>query len=280
MRTLGLCTVQDLGRRGHMHEAVPPGGALVPELLVAANRRVGNRDDAPALEVLGRLVVRAASDVHIATHRESCELRPGGEHVVESAPLRAAYLAVRGGFDVPVRLGGRGTLLCARLGRPLARGDVLRVGTEARGVGGVGDHGTSRESDRFVGSDDVAVIPGPDLDAFESDAIEELVRATYRISPTSDRVGTRLEDLGAPSAGSRASSRNSSGLRCVEGYRERSRPMVIGALEVPRDGQPIVLGPEHPTTGGYPVIAVIASAELGRFFAIPLGGTVRFRVAR
>jgi allophanate hydrolase subunit 2 len=56
--------------------------------------------------------------------------------------------------------------------------------------------------------------------------------------------------------------------------------MVIGALEVPRDGMPIVLGPEHPTTGGYPVIGVIASAELGRFFAIRLGGTVRFRVAR
>jgi allophanate hydrolase subunit 2 len=54
--------------------------------------------------------------------------------------------------------------------------------------------------------------------------------------------------------------------------------MVIGAIEVPRDGQPIVLGPEHPTTGGYPVIAVIAHAELGRFFSIRLGGTVRLAI--
>ena len=52
--------------------------------------------------------------------------------------------------------------------------------------------------------------------------------------------------------------------------------MVIGALEVPRDGQPIVLGPEHPTTGGYPIVAVIATADFGRFFMIPLGGSVRF----
>ena len=56
--------------------------------------------------------------------------------------------------------------------------------------------------------------------------------------------------------------------------------MVQGALEVPRDGQPIVLGPEHPTTGGYPIIAVIASAELGRFHAIRLGGSVRFTSSR
>ena len=56
--------------------------------------------------------------------------------------------------------------------------------------------------------------------------------------------------------------------------------MVRGALEVPRDGAPIVLGPEHPTTGGYPLIAVIASAELGRFHAIPLGGQVQFSLAK
>lgn len=55
-----------------------------------------------------------------------------------------------------------------------------------------------------------------------------------------------------------------------------TRPMVRGAIEVPRDGMPIVLGPEHPTTGGYPVIGVIASDNLDRFFAIRLGGTVRF----
>lgn len=65
VRVLGLVTVQDLGRPGRMHEAVPPGGALVPELVVAANRAVGNPDGAPALEIFGRLVVRA--EVAVAT---------------------------------------------------------------------------------------------------------------------------------------------------------------------------------------------------------------------
>ena len=64
-RVLGLVTVQDLGRTGHMHEAVPPGGALVPELLVAANRAARNADDAPVLEIMGTLVVRAELDVEI-----------------------------------------------------------------------------------------------------------------------------------------------------------------------------------------------------------------------
>jgi allophanate hydrolase subunit 2 len=82
--------------------------------------------------------------------------------------------------------------------------------------------------------------------------------------PASNRVGTRLA---GPALPRRAD------------YRERSRPMVRGALEVPRDGQPIVLGPEHPTSGGYPVIGVIASAELGRFHAIRLGGSVRFLIS-
>jgi allophanate hydrolase subunit 2 len=240
VRCVGLCTVQDLGRRGHMHEAVPPGGALVPELLVAANRRIGNPDGAPAIEVLGQLVVK----------------HEGREHLVESAPHRAAYFAVRGGVDVPRVLDGRGTLLCAGLGKPLARGDVLRVGNEPE---------AQQPITELEDSDIITVIAGPDLEAFVPDALDELERATFRISPTSDRVGTRLE---GPT------------LERVTAYRERSRPMVIGALEVPRDGMPIVLGPEHPTTGGYPVIGVIASAELGRFFAIRLGGTVRFRVAR
>ena len=103
-----------------------------------------------------------------------------------------------------------------------------------------------------------------DAGAFDAAAISVLTSEPYRIAPSSDRTGTRLE-------GPRLSRRAE--------FRERSRPMVRGALEVPRDGLPIVLGPEHPTTGGYPLIAVIANTELGRFHAIPLGGQVRFVVA-
>lgn len=114
-----------------------------------------------------------------------------------------------------------------------------------------------------MGTVPISVVPGPDLTAFVPDAIDRLTAAPYRILPTSDRVGTRLEGTLIPHVP----------------HPEFSRPMVRGAIEVPRDGAPIVLGPEHPTTGGYPTAAVIAQADLGRFFAIRLGGTVRFRVA-
>lgn len=261
-RALGLCTVQDLGRRGHMHEAVPPGGALVPELLVAANRAAGNPDGAPAIEILGQLTVRATADTLVATDRDPVRLLRGDDTLtMESGALRCAYVAVGGGIAAPRILDGSGTLLCAGLGAPLRSGDTLAVARAAETY----EPETLEASQPFAASELIHVVPGPDQVAFGPEALAELVAAPYRILPTSDRVGTRLAGAALPR---------------VAGYREVSRPMVQGALEVPRDGQPIVLGPEHPTTGGYPIIAVIANAELGRFHAIRLGGSVRFAVAR
>jgi allophanate hydrolase subunit 2 len=82
--------------------------------------------------------------------------------------------------------------------------------------------------------------------------------ADYRVSPTSNRVGTRLDGPRLPAVPS------------------RSRPMIIGAIEVPPDGAPIILGPEHPVTGGYAVVGVVAHDDLDAAFAIPLGGRIRF----
>src|SRR5439155_4336919 len=107
----------------------------------------------------------------------------------------------------------------------------------------------------------IAVVPGPELDAFAPDALAVLTSQPYRILPASDRVGTRLAGLPLPRRAD---------------YVPVSRPMVCGAIEVPPDGQPIVLGPEHPTTGGYPLVGVVASRDLDRLFAIRLGGSVRF----
>jgi len=254
VRAAGLCTVQDLGRRGHMHEAVPPGGALVRELLVTANRSVGNADDAPAIEVLGQLVVRAEADVLIATDRLTPRmLRAGDELAITSEPVRVTYVAITGGVAAPRVLDGHGTLICAGLGAPLRAGDAIATGDRQVTA--------TRALEAFTATDVVHVLPGPDLDAFAPTALDALVAAPYRILPSSDRVGTRLSGADL--------------LRLAD-YRELSRPMVQGAIEVPRDGQPIVLGPEHPTTGGYPILAVIAAAELGRFHAIRLGGSVRF----
>ena len=254
-RALGLCTIQDLGRRGHMHEAVPPGGALVPALLVAANRAANNPDHAPAIEVLGQLAVRVDAELLVAVDGAPRVLGAGEERVVASGARRCAYLAVRGGIASPRILDGPGTLLCAQLGAVLRAGERLAIGALP----------TSHAApEPFEDRREIRVIGGPDLDAFAGDALAQLTSAPYRILPSSDRVGTRLAGPALPHA---------------PAHREVSRPMVCGALEVPRDGQPIALGPEHPTTGGYPIACVIASAYLGHFFAIPLGGAVRFVVA-
>jgi allophanate hydrolase subunit 2 len=251
VNAFGFATIQDRGRHGFMHEAVPPGGALVPELLVAANRRARNRDDAAAIEIFGALDVRADAAIAIATDREAIALAAGDAHRIESHPRRVAYLAIRGGVEAPVVLGGRGALVSAGIGSRLRVGDRVASANAPE---------VDAASSAFDDDGDLRVIPGPDLDAFADDALAVLASSTYRVSTASDRVGTRLE---GPPLSRRA------------GYVERSRPMVRGAIEVPRDGLPIVLGHDHPTTGGYPIIGVIASEDLGRFFAIPLGGAVK-----
>ncbi|HET7503540.1 MAG TPA: hypothetical protein VFK02_21105 [Kofleriaceae bacterium] len=256
VRAAGLVTVQDLGRPGRMHEAVPPGGALVRDRLIAANRAVHNPDDAPALEVLGNLVIRAEQAIEIATDTTARRALAAGEELsVTSEPRRVAYLAVRGGISSPLVLGGRGALLCAGLG------GLVRAGQRFTTARLTSVH-PPRGARPPAPPDDapIRLLEGPDPGSFAPGALDLLVSSTYRVLPSSDRVGTRLD--GPPLPRSTAP--------------EVSRPMVIGAIEVPRDGKPIVLGPEHPTTGGYPVIAVVATADLGRLFSIRLAGTVRF----
>lgn len=256
VRAVGLVTVQDLGRPGHMHEGLARGGALVPELLIAANRQVRNPDNAAAVEVMGSLTVRAEGRALVSTDTSGeRELGPGEELTVVSDKRRVAYLALRGGADEAVALGSRSVQLSAGLGQMLRAGSRLTAGDAPVVV---------RSIDQFLDRASICVVAGPDRDAFTPDARDLLLSARWTISPSSDRVGTRLE---GPS------------LARTDRI-DVTRPMVRGAIEVPRDGQPIVLGPEHPTTGGYPVIAVIAAEDLGRFFAIRPGATVTFEGRR
>jgi 5-oxoprolinase (ATP-hydrolysing) subunit C len=261
VRAMGLVTVQDLGRPGRMHEAVPPGGALVRDRLIAANRAVQNPDDAPAIEVLGQLVIRAERALLVATDTTAARtLQAGGELTVTSEPRRVAYLAVRGGVAAPLVLGGRGALLCAGLGGLVRAGHQFATAELAEVAPASRPARQASKAPDDPASQPIRLLAGPDPDHFAPGALDVLTSADYRILPSSDRVGTRLDGPALPRTG----------------VPEISRPMAIGAIEVPRDGKPIVLGPEHPTTGGYPIIAVVASTDLGRLFSIRLGGTVRF----
>lgn len=258
----GLSFVQDGGRVGHLHQGMPPAGALVPAALARANARVGNPPGAAGLERYGALRVAARGvPLELATDEgRPLRLRPGEELDLDwRAETRAGYLAVRGGIDVPLVLGGRGTHVRAQLGghrgRPLRRGDVLPVGTS---------QGDERALELPVLDPDapIAVVPGPDLEAFAQGSLARLTGTTWRLSHKSDRMGTLLEG---------------GTLAHHPGWEARSAPLVAGAIEVPPGGTPIVLGPEHPTTGGYPVIAVVA--EPWALYRRPLGQSVRFKLA-
>ncbi|HLK35851.1 MAG TPA: biotin-dependent carboxyltransferase family protein [Polyangiaceae bacterium] len=255
----GVATVQDAGRPGLMHQGVPEGGALVVELLGAANAAARNALGEAALEVFGSLTVAARGAPCLVANDDgqACVLADGETWSVTCARARVRYLAVRGGVDAPRVLGGRGTLLVAGLGghegRPLRKGDRLRVGSSEE-----------REATAPPPPDVVApirVLPGPDTERFAPPAVETLLGTPFFVSERSDRVGVRLRGQALGRVG------DDSGV---------SSPMVRGAIQVPVSGEPIVLGPDHPTIGGYPVIATVALAHLGALFARPVGGLVRF----
>jgi allophanate hydrolase subunit 2 len=263
-RVAGPAIVVDGGRVGHMHEGVPHGGAMAPERLARANALARNERGAAAIEIYGSLeVVARGGSVELADDVRGRLVLADGEVMVIATEGRARvrYLAVRGGIDVPVVLGGRGTLLVAAMGgyegRALRRGDVV-VGADA-------DESASASASADESEDvDAEIVEGPDADAGLLAAMEH---ATFTILPASDRIGTRLAGPAMPPH-SMQSARDRAG----------SKPMVPGAIELTPSGL-VVLGPDHPTTGGYPVVALVPARALGRFLARPIGASVRFRRA-
>jgi 5-oxoprolinase (ATP-hydrolysing) subunit C len=254
----GLATIQDGGRPGRMHQGVPPGGALVPELLARANWGASNDLVDPAIELQGSLTIVALGAMVVAADDGVPHaIDKGGTWTLKCGPARVRYAAVRGGVDVPVVLGGRGTLLVAGLGghhgRPLRRGDVLRVGSGAE---------LHRAPPPLPVLDAaIRVVAGPDLDRFDARAVALFLASQFRVSARSNRVGIHLE---GPT------------LARLDDDTAVSAPMVRGAIQVPSSGEPIVLGPDHPTTGGYPVLATVVRADLGNLAARPAGALVRF----
>jgi biotin-dependent carboxylase-like uncharacterized protein len=254
----GLAAVQDGGRAGRMHQGVPPGGALVPELLARANAAARNAPGEAGVEVFGALTIVARDPACVAG--DDCvarDLGAGESWSVTTAGARVRYLAVRGGIDVPIVQGGRGTLLVAGFGgvegRFLRRGDRLFV---RRGASFAAAPPPLPDPSRSI-----RVVAGPDGDRFDAAALDLLLRNEFKVSSRSDRVGVRLAGPALP--------------RLDSDYGD-SMPMVRGAIQVPASGEPIVLGPDHPTTGGYPVLATVVHADVGALMARPVGGSLRF----
>ncbi len=275
-RAAAIALLVDGGRPGRMHEGVPPGGPLVRSLLARANAAVGNAPDACAVEVSGTIEVVARGGPLVVADDASgpITLADGESHVVSTAArARVRYLAIAGGIDAPVRLGSRGALLVAGIGGLLRKGHRLasdgRRAREMKGATQSAPHAQGAPVVPDVPAPDapIAILPGPDAGDI---AFQDLAAHAFRISPASDRTGTRLE--GPPVAHARIAPADTSTMS------RRSTPMVIGAIELTPSGL-IVLGPDHPTTGGYPVVGVVGSASLDALFARPIGSTVRFSIA-
>ncbi|HJQ44966.1 MAG TPA: biotin-dependent carboxyltransferase family protein [Amycolatopsis sp.] len=280
MRTLEVLAtgpsalVQDLGRPGYAHLGVPPSGALDTPALRLANRLTGTPEDAAGIEVLlGGLAVRATHSCTLAVTGPSVEVTVDGRalgshtplHLVAGQTLRIGtprtglrcYLAVSGGIDAEPELGSRSRDVLSGIGPPpLQPGDLLRLG-ERRGI----PAGEDELSPPRVPAD--LVVPmwlGP-RDAWFADAATQLAR-TWTVTPESNRVGLRLD--GEP-------------LRRNKSDELPSEGLLTGAIQVPPNGLPVVFLADHPTTGGYPVIGVVAPGALPALAQARPGTTIRFR---
>jgi KipI family sensor histidine kinase inhibitor len=281
-----LTTVQDEGRRGHRRLGVPWCGALDGDAARAANRALGNPLGAATLECTAsgpslRFLTTtrfAVAGADLGAVLERADLGPWpvprGRPVVARAgnvlsmrDRRAgmrAYVAVADGIDVPAVLGSRATDLTAGFGgldgRALRAGDLLCQGRTSPPAAEAPDADTpSPPAAPLV----VRVVAGPQDDMFEDEARARLEDETYEIGPLSDRTGCRLVGPALPHRGR--------GEILTDG-------MVPGCIQVPPDGQPIILMGDGPTTGGYPKIATVVTADLGRLGQLASGDRLRFRV--
>jgi antagonist of KipI len=263
-----LTTVQDLGRPGFGPIGVSPSGAADPISLRIGNRLVANKEGAAALEMMllggtfvfpeGAILALTGSDfgailddvrVNLGA---SVEARPG--QTLRLGPTSSGarcYLCVQGGIAVKSFLGSASTHILSGLGgfegRPLRKGDVLRIGRSSKRF-------RSRKiaaqvSERLYARKVLRVTPSTQADWFSESSLRAFYGGTYRVGEQSNRMGLRLD--GPPISQRGASDMITEGVS-------------LGAIQVPAGGSPIILFVEQQTTGGYPKIANVISADLHR----------------
>jgi antagonist of KipI len=278
-----LTTIQDRGRWGFQSRGVPVAGPMDPVSHRLANALVGNDRDAAALEItlLGPELefeserVVAVTGAEFALTIDDRPAAPSGAFVVAAGTrLRfgsrrrgtRAYLAVSGGIAVPAVLGSRATHVISAMGgvngRPLRAGDRLPLGDSKRGWRTVAPPDEPLV-DLPDGHARIRVLPGPQQEYFTADALDVLQSAPYRVGQNSDRMGFRLD-------GPR--------LTHIRGIDIISDATPLGTLQVPASGQPIVLMADRQTTGGYPKIATMVTADMAVAGQLGPGDTMAFEV--
>lgn len=263
----GQTTVQDAGRPGHGESGVSPGGAVDRHALRLANLLVGNDEDAAVLECCVRgpvLRFHGATTVALAGGTGRSRMVADGE-TVDFSKLPdgvRACLAVAGGIRVKSVLGSASTDVRAGFGghrgRALIAGDRLAVGAPGR-VPRSGNWHVGRERGGVI---TLRFLPGVQRDWFAEEARRCFGDSIYQVTALSDRMGARLSGPALEIAG---------------GKEMRSQPVACGSVQVPPDGQPIVLLAERQTIGGYPQIGHVISADLPLLARAWPGTELRFR---
>jgi biotin-dependent carboxylase-like uncharacterized protein len=274
-----MTSLQDAGRMGWRRFGLSGSGAMDRLALAQANALVGNDPGAAAIEftLMGgtvevadgplRVAVAGAASTVTAAGRPlppgtSASLRPGETLVI--GPVRAGvfmYLAVSGTVDLPQMLGSLSLHLRAEIGgisgRPLRAGDELPITARAPSGPELSLPPIGLEPEAPI-----RVVLGPQSDYFAEDAVASLLSANYTISGEADRMGYRLSGPPIPH---------------LRGFNIVSDGIVQGAVQVPGSGVPIVMMADHQTTGGYPKIATVISADLRILAQRRSGDSVRFQ---
>jgi len=271
-----LTTIQDLGRRHYTHLGLSPAGAADSVSFQIANLLAGNEANAPALEItlIGpTLEFETAATIAISGYgtseslpiNKALEVDAGTRLVVGSLTAGArAYLAVRGGFEIAEVMGSCSTFLPAKIGgfegRALRSGDKLAIGERIQG-------GPRKLSASFYGKllshgVPIRVTPSVQSDCFDREATDHFYQQPFTITDQSNRSGLRL--AGEP-------------ILSANGGELLTEGIALGAIQVPPDGQPIILFVDQQTTGGYPKIANVISADIPRIGQLRPRDEIKFQ---
>ena len=260
-RMRGIAIIVDGDAMRRLRDGVAPGGPLLPHAAMRANAAVGNVAVCALIERVGELTLSvslASGSRRIANENgEVTTLRPGETITLPwQGKARVGYLAVEGGFDVPTVLGGRGTLLSIAAGgfrgRPLRSGDAIDLlePTNAR------VQLVEEQRERAF-----SLVPGPDFQGLAA-RVKSLLTCNLKVAHSSDRTGTRLV-AETPSIAS------------LQPTARSSTPLVRGCVQLTPAGELIVMGPDHPITGGYPLVGYVPPQQLEALFALPLGAPLQ-----
>jgi antagonist of KipI len=281
----GLATLQDAGRLGWRRYGVPAAGPMDALAFRAANLLAGNEEEAAALEVgAGDLVLRATYDCVVAVTGAGYQLSVGpwdfelwssyfvrGGWTVQLKKVGFgmwAYVAVAGGLEARRVLSSRSTYVRGRFGgvegRLLQAGDELKIERPTRGLMEAAGRTLNEEARPSYRSYPIVdVVMGPQSDQFDEENVDRFLSGTYWVSGASDRMGYRLQ-------GPRLERKDRAELT--------SEGMAMGSIQVPADGQPIVMMADSATTGGYPKIACVTRADAPLLAqCMPGRDEVRFR---